>query len=120
MIRTVVDNTDMSKYNDIRDVSQAAEKVYQYELMELDDLLQVLLDKYRSYAKSGITDIKKAYKLGKKFHKGQTRRSGAPYFSHPIIVAILLTEHQPDKNMIIATLLHDVVEDTDASYSDFE
>ena len=52
-------------------------------------------------------------------HKGQERRSGIPYVSHPIIVSELIRKHKPySKNLtdlVCAAILHDVLEDTDAT-----
>lgn len=56
--------------------------------------------------------IEKAYKLSRKAHEGQRRRSGEPYFNHPTEVAYILATRQLDEETIITGLLHDVVEDT--------
>ena len=56
--------------------------------------------------------IKKAFVYGAKRHKGQTRHSGEPYFSHPVAVAAILSEMDLDSETIVAAILHDVVEDT--------
>ena len=48
-------------------------------------------------------------------HEGQNRRSGEPYIEHPINVALILTGFGMDTESICAALLHDVVEDTDAT-----
>lgn len=59
-----------------------------------------------------ITRIERAFTLGKKMHDGQKRRSGEPYFNHPIAVAFMLLDLEADADTIIAALLHDTVEDT--------
>ena len=53
-----------------------------------------------------------AYLFAEKAHQGQMRRSGEPYISHPVAAALILAEMRLDYQTIIATLLHDVVEDT--------
>jgi len=53
-----------------------------------------------------------------KAHEGQTRKSGEPYIVHPILVASLVYAITYDEAMAISALLHDVVEDTDASVED--
>ena len=53
-------------------------------------------------------------------HGSQRRASGDPYFSHPVAVAGLLADLKLDEHTIIAGLLHDTVEDTDASLEDIE
>ena len=55
-----------------------------------------------------------------KAHGDQTRASGDPYFSHPLEVAAILTELKLDDATIVAALLHDVVEDTDATHREIE
>ena len=51
-------------------------------------------------------------------HEGQTRRSGEPYFSHPVAVAAILSEQRLDDATIVTALLHDTIEDTRAGYAD--
>ncbi len=67
--------------------------------------------------------IGKAYDTAKTLHEGQFRRSGDPYFTHPIAVAIILAQLGMDDETIVGGLLHDVVEDTnytrDTLVSDF-
>ena len=59
--------------------------------------------------------IERAYHLADAAHGGQVRRSGDPYISHPVSVAIILAGMGMDSDCICAALLHDVVEDTDIS-----
>ncbi|NLW79525.1 MAG: bifunctional (p)ppGpp synthetase/guanosine-3',5'-bis(diphosphate) 3'-pyrophosphohydrolase [Ruminococcaceae bacterium] len=56
--------------------------------------------------------IDKAYALADDAHKGQVRRSGEAYVSHPVAVAMLLLDLGLDTDTLVAALLHDVVEDT--------
>ena len=60
--------------------------------------------------------IEAAYAFGRDMHEGQIRTSGEPYFSHPVAVALLLAEQRLDDATIITALLHDVIEDTGATY----
>ena len=60
----------------------------------------------------------KAYEFGKSQHEGQKRLSGDPYFSHCVEVANTLARWNMDTTTIIAGLLHDTVEDTEASVED--
>lgn len=66
------------------------------------------------------TLLNKAYVYAMKAHGNQTRASGAPYFTHPLEVAEILTGFKLDVATIIAALLHDVVEDTHATTADIE
>ena len=75
----------------------------------------------RSYNPScNIALIEKAYEFGKAAHDGQFRKSGEPYFNHPVEVAKLLTEIKIDDTSIITALLHDTIEDTGVGFADVE
>lgn len=56
--------------------------------------------------------IHAAYELGKKAHTGQTRKTGQPFFTHPLTVACMMIQYHPDAELIAAALLHDTIEDT--------
>ncbi|MCT8158825.1 RelA/SpoT family protein [Pseudoruegeria sp. SHC-113] len=62
--------------------------------------------------------IRRAYAYGMQMHEGQFRRSGEPYFTHPVAVAAILTEQRLDDATIITALLHDTIEDTKSTYSE--
>ena len=62
--------------------------------------------------------IMKAYNYANELHKDQKRSSGEPYIIHPINVAYILAEIGLDESTISAALLHDVVEDTEATNED--
>jgi GTP pyrophosphokinase len=64
--------------------------------------------------------LNRAYVYAMKLHGSQKRESGDPYFSHPIEVAGILTDLKLDHNSIITALLHDLVEDTEATLEDIE
>jgi len=59
-----------------------------------------------------ITQIWAAYRFSDAAHKGQMRKSGEPYITHPVSVACILAELHMDVPTLTAALLHDVVEDT--------
>ena len=78
-----------------------------------------IIDAVREYHPGAdVGAIQKAYVFSAKAHKGQVRRSGAPYLSHPLAVAALLAEMHTDVASICAALLHDAVEDTDTTVAD--
>ncbi len=56
--------------------------------------------------------VKKAITFAKKWHDGQTRKSGEPYYSHPLAVAKLVAQYKFKTSVIVAAILHDVLEDT--------
>ena len=64
--------------------------------------------------------LNRAYVYAMKAHGDQTRASGDAYFSHPLEVAAILTELKLDDATIAAALLHDVVEDTEATQREIE
>jgi GTP pyrophosphokinase len=64
--------------------------------------------------------IEKAYDYSLQHHKGQTRASGEPYLAHPLEVALVLAEMKLDATAIAAGLLHDAIEDTEATLEDLE
>ncbi len=55
--------------------------------------------------------IRAAFQFAEEKHRGQIRKSGDPFISHPLAVALILAETQMDEATIMAALLHDVVED---------
>ncbi|MHB9148376.1 MAG: HD domain-containing protein [Candidatus Amoebophilus sp.] len=59
--------------------------------------------------------INKALDVIKRYHAGVKRKSGEPFFTHPINVALILLEYCQDPDAVIAALLHDTVEDTGLS-----
>lgn len=64
--------------------------------------------------------VKKAYAYAKEMHEGQTRSSGEPYYTHPVEVAKILADMKMDVGTIVTAILHDTIEDTDATYDDIE
>jgi GTP pyrophosphokinase len=56
--------------------------------------------------------IRSAYEVAAYWHNGQRRKSGDPYITHPVAVAMILAEAGADEQTLSAALLHDVVEDT--------
>lgn len=64
--------------------------------------------------------IARAFEIGKTAHKNQKRKSGEPYYMHPIAVAHILADMGADADTLIAALLHDTVEDTDLTLKDID
>lgn len=78
--------------------------------METLEDLKNILTQYLSATK--IAEVEKGYYLAKKAHSGQFRSSGEEYITHPLSVAIILANYYMEADVIIAALLHDVIEDT--------
>jgi GTP pyrophosphokinase len=83
----------------------------QYELVER-------VQKYDPTADEAL--LNRAYVYAMKAHGHQKRASGAPYFSHPLEVAAILTDLKLDDATIATALLHDVIEDTDATKAEID
>ena len=81
-----------------------------------------LLDNIKTYItnEDDLAMIEKAYEYAKNHHEGQMRRSGESYIIHPINVAYILSEYKTDPTTLMAGLLHDCIEDTEASYDDIK
>jgi guanosine-3',5'-bis(diphosphate) 3'-pyrophosphohydrolase len=77
----------------------------------LDKLLSNIDNKHHSIINEGFI-------FANEGHKNQKRKSGEPYITHPLQVAIYLSEINLDIETIIAALLHDLIEDTDITYED--
>jgi guanosine-3',5'-bis(diphosphate) 3'-pyrophosphohydrolase len=78
-----------------------------------------LVERVKAYDPSTDEDaLNRAYVYAMQAHGAQTRASGDPYFSHPIEVAGILTDMRLDHATIITALLHDTVEDTDATLAE--
>ncbi|MEP9347531.1 bifunctional (p)ppGpp synthetase/guanosine-3',5'-bis(diphosphate) 3'-pyrophosphohydrolase [Xanthobacter sp. KR7-225] len=80
-----------------------------------------LVERVRRYnPKTDEALLDRAYVYAMKAHGSQLRASGDPYFSHPLEVAAILTDLKLDDDTIVAALLHDTIEDTDATKSEIE
>ncbi|HLS97884.1 MAG: RelA/SpoT family protein [Porticoccaceae bacterium] len=78
--------------------------------------IAALEHKLSSYLEpSQVKKVVRAYEFADKYHKGQERRSGDPYITHPIAVAHILADMHMDHETLMAALLHDVIEDTPAT-----
>lgn len=64
--------------------------------------------------------VARAFDVAERAHRGDVRRSGEPYITHPVAVAQLLAEMRLDGDAIVAGLLHDTVEDTTLTFDEVE
>ncbi len=83
----------------------------------IEKIIQKILTDDKQY---DLSKIISAYEFAAKAHEGQMRSSGKPYIIHPLAVAYTLLELGMDTDTICAALLHDVVEDTDATLDDLK
>ena len=81
-----------------------------------------LIEKFKTYNdnEEDIKLIRKAYEYAEKKHFGQKRISGDDYILHPLNVALILTEISADAPCMAAALLHDTIEDCDATREEIE
>ena len=83
--------------------------------------IEDILDKIERYNPTADLDLlRRAYLLSAKMHKGQVRKSGEPYLTHPMEVANILADLKLDVVSISTGLLHDVVEDTHVTVEEIE
>ena len=62
-----------------------------------------------------INLINKAIYWARKYHGDQKRKSGEPYYSHPLEVAYMVSEYKLNTDVIVASILHDIIEDTEVT-----
>lgn len=86
-------------------------------MIRLRDITSQLLS---YHPRADISLVEKAYVYSAKVHQGQVRLSGEPYLSHPLEVAHILTRMKMDMISVVAGLLHDTLEDTDAQLDEIE
>src|SRR4029450_6365414 len=77
-------------------------------------VLEALFRTIRSnHPKADLRDLERAFEMADLHHRGQQRRSGDPYITHPLAVATILAELGMTPPTLMAALLHDTIEDTD-------
>ncbi|AKF10598.1 RelA/SpoT family protein [Sandaracinus amylolyticus] len=83
--------------------------------------LTEIVEKVRGYQPQADFDlVNRAYVFSAQKHEGQKRKSGEPYFTHPVSVANIIAEMKLDSASVCAALLHDVLEDTDVTTKQME
>ncbi len=76
-------------------------------------VLEPLIGTHRAaHPKADTKSLQQGYETAERFHRGQLRKSGDPYITHPLAVATILAELGMDTTTLVAALLHDTVEDT--------
>lgn len=77
---------------------------------EIEPLVRALR---ANHPKADVSVIERAYRTAELHHRGQVRKSGEPYITHPVAVSTILAEMGMTTPTLVAALLHDTVEDTD-------
>lgn len=77
-----------------------------------------LITKLKLLDSKGVLDfalIEKAIYWVKKYHDGQYRKSGEPFYTHPLEVAYMVSDYKLKTDVIVTAILHDIVEDTEVT-----
>jgi GTP diphosphokinase / guanosine-3',5'-bis(diphosphate) 3'-diphosphatase len=78
-----------------------------------------VVDAFLAHHPEGDTELlRRAYELARRSHEGQLRKTGDPYITHPVTVALMLAEYGLDEQTLAAAFLHDTVEDTSLTIAD--
>ena len=88
--------------------------------MTPQEMYDRLIETVKSYNPSaGFDQIRAAYEYAAAHHAGQNRKDGSPFITHPLAVAQIVAEElHLDTESIVAALLHDTIEDTDATHEE--
>ncbi len=92
-------------------------EIKEEKIVTIEEITQKILTTDKQY---DLSKILSAYEFAKAMHGDQMRSSGVPYITHPLAVADILLELSMDTDTICAALLHDTVEDTEATYEDLQ
>jgi GTP diphosphokinase / guanosine-3',5'-bis(diphosphate) 3'-diphosphatase len=82
----------------------------------LPDAIEHIAKVHRTHhPRADLAALRRAYVLAESSHRGQMRKSGEPYITHPLAVTLILAELGAETTTLTASLLHDTVEDTDVT-----
>ncbi|MGW0732581.1 RelA/SpoT family protein [Streptomyces sp. NPDC002851] len=82
----------------------------------LPDAMGHVAEAHRAHhPQADLEPLRRAYVLAESSHRGQMRKSGEPYITHPLAVTLILAELGAETTTLTASLLHDTVEDTDVT-----
>ncbi|MEU0692134.1 RelA/SpoT family protein [Streptomyces uncialis] len=82
----------------------------------LPDAIGHVVEAHRAHHPDAALDaLRRAYVLAESSHRGQMRKSGEPYITHPLAVTLILAELGAETTTLTASLLHDTVEDTEVT-----
>ncbi|MEU1576147.1 GTP pyrophosphokinase [Streptomyces collinus] len=84
----------------------------------LEPLLRIVRSNDPKIETATLRQIERAYQVAERWHRGQKRKSGDPYITHPLAVTTILAELGMDPATLMAGLLHDTVEDTEYGLND--
>ncbi|WP_371101527.1 GTP pyrophosphokinase [Streptomyces sp. PU_AKi4] len=84
----------------------------------LEPFLRIVRSNDPKIENATLRQIERAYQVAERWHRGQKRKSGDPYITHPLAVTTILAELGMDPATLMAGLLHDTVEDTEYGLED--
>ncbi|WSL80800.1 HD domain-containing protein [Kitasatospora sp. NBC_01266] len=80
------------------------------------DAIEPLVQAHRRHhPQSDLALLSRAYRTAEESHRGQKRKSGEPYITHPLAVTMILAQLGAETTTLVASLLHDTVEDTEVT-----
>ncbi|WP_404813951.1 RelA/SpoT family protein [Kitasatospora fiedleri] len=80
------------------------------------DAIEPIVQAHRvHHPQADVPLLTRAYRVAEESHRGQTRKSGEPYITHPLAVTMILAQLGADTTALVASLLHDTVEDTEVT-----
>ncbi|MFC4035094.1 RelA/SpoT family protein [Streptomyces polygonati] len=86
----------------------------------IEHLIKVHRARQPAAGPEAIERLRRAYVLAESSHRGQTRKSGEPFITHPLAVTLILAELGAETTTLTASLLHDTVEDTEVTLAQVE
>ena len=111
--------TDASPTSSIATLRARLPKIFTrpVENAELSELIHIVRS---NHPKADAAQIERAYEVAELAHRGQSRKSGDPYITHPLAVAHILAELGIGPAALCAALLHDTIEDTETTAEELE
>ena len=101
-----------------RDERQDAAPTMEEMNARVDQRFRELEEKLTAFSEEERARVREAFRYGRAYHEGQLRKDGSPYITHPLEVAHLVAELGLDADSVMAALLHDTIEDTDATHEE--
>ena len=101
-----------------RDERQDAAPTMEEMNARVDQRFRELEEKLTAFTDEERARVREAFRYGRAYHEGQLRKDGSPYITHPLEVAHLVAELGLDADSVMAALLHDTIEDTEATHEE--
>ncbi|AKE41339.1 GTP pyrophosphokinase [Corynebacterium kutscheri] len=113
------DNRPARQQSSVRSMSARLARSLTGNRVKINPVLEPLLSIHREFhPRADAQLLERAYETAERLHDGVYRKSGDPYITHPLAVATIAAEIGMDTTTLVASLLHDTVEDTDYSLAD--